>query len=87
MRPCNTGLGEEQASEWKRDESQTEMMNACDALSLLSLVSSLHVCDLSYMRVKVVSAFSNSVSCQDAAENCVIWNFVICTVYLLVVGR
>ena len=57
-------------------------------LSVLSLVSLLHVCDLSHiMRVKVMSAFSNSVSCQDAAENCVMRNLVIYTVYLLVVGR
>jgi len=62
MRPCNTGLGDEQASDWKRDGSQTEIMNTCDVLSLLSLVSLLHVCDLSHvMRVKVMSAFSNSV--------------------------
>jgi hypothetical protein len=36
-RPCNTGLGEEQAAEWKGDAPETGTMNACDSLSSLSL--------------------------------------------------
>jgi len=38
MRPCNTGLGDEQASDWKRDGPQTEIMNACDVICVVTRV-------------------------------------------------